>query len=155
MTFQKYALVRGHYFNTIDRHLVGHLGEFAAFIWLRDNGFEPEALFLDEKQEKKCDIDTNIGRIEVKTWSNKHWDDWGRCVAVSQLPSIKKKADIVFWCSVLGVESETPMVKFRGWNRVEIFDEVEPKLTGNPGREVNNYQLNDTDLIPVEKMGKK
>lgn len=153
-TFQKYAKVRGHYRNTASSHLVGHLGEFAAFIWLRDYGFEPVAHFLDSTKDKECDIGSNAGRIEIKTWSAQYWDDFGRCISVSQLPSIVKKADIVFWCSVSDVESETPNVQFRGWSKVSDFEGVEAKLTGNVGRQVNNYQLDSHLLHPVEKMGK-
>ena len=153
LTFQKYARVRGHYRNTASSHLVGHLGEFAAFIWLRDNGFDPIAYFLFQEKEKECDIASNAGRIEVKTWSKAYWEDYGRCISVSQLPSIQKKCDIIFWCSVDEVESATPNVQFRGWSKVSDFEGVEPKMTGVPGRQINNYQLDISSLHPVEKMG--
>jgi hypothetical protein len=138
----------------VSSHLVGHLGEFAAFIWLRDNGFEPVASFSDDTKDKEADILTNVGRIEVKTWSERYWDKWGRCVSVSQYASIKRKADFIFWLSVDEVESATPKVQFRGWCEVGIFDGLSPIMTGDAGREVRNYQLDPSQLNPVEDMGK-
>jgi hypothetical protein len=153
-TFNRYRNNPGHYRNTANSHLVGHLGEFAAFIWLRDNGFEPEAAFSDPSKDREPDIFTNVGRIEVKTWSERYWDQWGRCVSVSQYASIKRKADFIFWLSVDEVESETPKVKFRGWCEVNIFEGMSPIMTGDSGREVRNYQLEPSQLNPVEEMGK-
>ena len=146
-TFKRYRNNPGHYRNTANSHLVGHLGEFAAFIWLQDNGFDPS-------KDKKADILTNVGRIEVKTWAEKHWEKWGRCVSVSQYASIKTKSDYIFWLSVDDVESETPKVAFRGWCEVGIFEGMSPIMTGDPGREVRNYQLHPSQLKPVEEMEK-
>jgi len=151
-TFERYRGVPGHYRNTANSHLVGHLGEFAAFIWLRDNGFEPVAAFSDPTKDKECDISTNIGRVEVKTWNEKYWDDWGRCVSVSQYASIKKKADFIFWCTVDEFESDNPKVTFRGWCDVNIYEGMTPILTGKEGRQVNNYQLAQDQLFSVEAL---
>jgi len=153
-TFERYRHNPGHYRNTENSHLVGHLGEFAAFIWLRDNGFEPVASFSDPSKDKEADIFTNVGRIEVKTWSERYWEQWGRCVSVSQYASIKRKADYIFWLSVDEVDSDTPKVAFRGWCEVGIFEGMSPIMTGDPGREVRNYQLHPSQLKPVEEMEK-
>ena len=153
-TFERYRNNPGHYRNTANSHLVGHLGEFAAFIWLRDNGFEPEADFSDPSKDKEADILTNVGRIEVKTWSERYWEQWGRCVSVSQYASIKRKADFIFWLSVDEVDSDTPKVAFRGWCEVDIFEGMSSIMTGDPGREVRNYQLHPSQLKPVEEMEK-
>ena len=153
-TFERYRNNPGHYRNTANSHLVGHLGEFAAFIWFRDNGFEPVAAFSDPSKDKDCDILTNVGRIEVKTWSERYWEKWGRCVSVSQYASIKRKADFIFWLSVDEVDSETPKVAFRGWCMVDIFEGMQPIMTGDAGREVRNYQLDPSQLKPVEEMEK-
>ena len=151
-TFNRYRNNPGHYRNTASSHLVGHLGEFAAFIWLRDNGFEPEAYFSDPSRDRECDISTNVGRLEIKTWSAQYWDEWGRAVSVSQLNSIKRKADFIFFCSVDEVESETPKVQFRGWCEVAIIDQREPKWTGREGRKIHNYQIEQSELKPVEHL---
>ena len=152
VTFNRYRNNPGHYRNTANSHLVGHLGEFAAFIWLRDNGFEPEATFSDPTKDKDCDITSNIGRVEVKTWSAKHWQQWGRCVSVSQYASIKRKADFIFWCTVDEVESETPKVQFRGWCNVSIYEGMKPIMTGSAGRQVLNYQLEESQLQSLSEL---
>ena len=151
-TFERYRNNFGHYRNTEKSHLVGHLGEFAAFIWLRDNGFSPFPTFFDSTKDRECDIPTNVGRIEVKTWSDQNWEKWGRCVTVSQFESIKKKADLIFWLSIDGVESESPTVTFRGWNEVGIFEGMSAIMTGDVGREVQNFQLDPSQLKPIEEM---
>jgi hypothetical protein len=96
-SFAKYQHVRGHYRNSYSSHYVGKIGELAAFIWLRDAGLNPVLNVIDPKADKLCDIETDVGRIEVKTWKEKHWDDLGRAITVSQLSSIQKKADVVLW----------------------------------------------------------
>jgi len=151
-TFERYRNNFGHYRNTAKSHLVGHLGEFAAFIWLRDNHFAPSPTFLDSTKDRECDIQTNVARIEVKTWSEQHWEKWGRCVSASQFASIKKKADLILWLSVDGVESKTPTVTFRGWCEVGIFEGMPTIMTGDVGREVCNLQLDPSQLKPVEEM---
>lgn len=151
-TFARYKNIFGHYRNTASSHLVGHLGEFAAFIWLRDNGFEPIPHFSDSQADRKCDIETKIGRLEVKTWSAQHWDRWGRAISVTQYPSISRKADFIFFCTADEVESETPKIQFRGWVEVHKVGTVEPKWTGNIGREVHNYQLEEHHLKGVETL---
>lgn len=151
-SFERYRNIFGHYRNTANGHLVGHLGEFAAFIWLRDNGFEPVGIFTDPERDKECDISTIAARIEVKTWSHKHWDDLGRAVSVSQLSRLKKKADIVFFCSADEVDSPMPKIQFRGWVEVAAFDSTEPKMTGFPGREIYNHQLEDSDLKRIDTL---
>ena len=110
ITFEKYRNNFGHYRNTANSHLVGHLGEFAAFIWLKDHGFNPSPSFLDPSKDREADIFTTLARIEVKTWSEQYWQKWGRCVSETQYASVKKKADLIFWLSVDEVESETPKV---------------------------------------------
>jgi len=142
----------GHYRNTASGHLIGRLGEFAAFIWLKENGFEPEAAFADSMQNQQCDITSKVGRIEVKSWNEKHWDEWGRCVSVSQYASIKKKADLIFWCSVDEFESDNPKVTFRGWCKVDIYEGMTPILTGKEGRQINNYQLAQEQLSSLEAL---
>ena len=154
ITFEKYRNNFGHYRNTANSHLVGHLGEFAAFIWLKDHGFNPSPSFLDPSKDREADIFTTLARIEVKTWSEQYWQKWGRCVSETQYASVKKKADLIFWLSVDEVESETPKVTFRGWCEVSIFEGMSPIMTGDPGREVRNFQLDPSQLNPVEEMGK-
>ena len=151
-TFERNRNRFGHYRNTANGHLIGRLGEFASFIWLKENGFEPEAAFTDSMQNQQCDIASKVGRIEVKSWNEKHWDDWGRCVSVSQYASIKKKADLIFWCSVDDFESDTPRVTFRGWCKVDIFEGMAPILTGKEGRQINNYQLAEDQLSSLDSL---
>ena len=148
MTFGSFQNSRGHYFNNPKSHLTGRLGEFAAFHWFEENGFNPR--FSAERTH--CDIYTDAGRCEVKTWSKEHWDALGRSVSVTQLPSIKRKADFILWCIADEVESDEPYIEIRGWCSVETIDKYEPLLTGKIGRQIYNYQLKDEDILPIEDL---
>jgi hypothetical protein len=147
-TYARFANFNGHYRNTASNHLVGHLGEFAAFAWFQDQNMNPIPHFI-ESARGMCDIDTSSGRFEIKTWSERYWDSWGRSISVSQYASIKKKADYIFFCTADEVESDTPKITFRGWCDVNIVETKEPKITGSLGREVLNYQLEKSDLKDV------
>lgn len=149
-TFERYKHVAGHYRNLANSHLVGKLGEVAAFLWFRDNGLNPVFNALVPGLDKQCDIDTDAGRCEVKTWSSHTWDEWGRCVSVSQLASIKKKADFIFWCVVDDIDSQTPIVRFKGWSSIDVIERHEPKLTGRFGAQVLNHQIDEEHLQGLE-----
>ena len=149
ISFAKYKNNPGHYRNLLNSHLVGRLGEFAAFTYLHDMGTEPIINAGTPGGDRLADIHTNIGRCEVKTWSAKHWDEYGRCVSVSQLASIKKKADFILWCVADDVDSDTPKVLFKGWSCVSDVDKNPPRLMGIAFRPVNNHQLLESELEPL------
>jgi hypothetical protein len=151
-SFAKYQHVRGHYRNSYSSHFVGKIGELTAFIWLREAGLNPVLNVIDPKADKLCDIDTDVGRIEVKTWNEKYWDDLGRAITVSQLSSIQKKADVVLWCVANDVEADEPMVAIKGWNAVSEIDMKEPLMTGALGRQVYNYQIAIDDVHDINKL---
>ena len=156
-SFAKYQHVRGHYRNSYSSHFVGKIGELAAFIWLREAGLNPVLNVIDPRADKLCDIQSDVGRIEVKTWKEKHWDELGRAITVSQLSSIQKKADVVLWVVAKDVEAEELHVAIKGWNAVSELDMKEPLMTGAVGRQVYNYQLAVEQLHGIDqlKQGKK
>lgn len=151
-SFQKYSKVFGHYRNTSNSHLVGRLGEFATYIHLDKKNLDPVPHFLDINKDRECDIGSKVGRIEVKTWSIQHWEQWGRCVSVGQYPSIKKKADVILWCTAEEIESDTPKVQFRGWSEVSDIEKQEAKMTGVEGRQIHNYQFDESELNPISSL---
>ena len=146
MTSTAFANQRGHYFNNPRSHLVGRLGEFAAFHWFKDHHFAPQL----SSQNRECDIYTKAGRCEVKTWSRKHWADLGRSVSVTQLSSIKKKADFILWCIAEDVDQVEPQIEIRGWSKVETIEANTPKMTGKEGRQILNHQFEDADLLDLD-----
>ena len=154
-SFQKYSKVFGHYRNTANSHLVGRLGEFAAYLHLDMNKLEPIPHFLDISKDRECDIDSKVGRIEVKTWTAVHWQDWGRCVSVNQYPSVRKKADVILWCTADEIESETPKIEFKGWSEVASIEGLEPKMTGAEGRQIHNYHFEESDLHPISSLANR
>ena len=149
---QKYQNVRGHYRNAFSSHLIGCLGEFAAYFWFRDQGLNPKINIAEPNSNRICDIETDVGRCEVKTWRAEHWDDLGRAVAFTQLPAIKKKADFIFWCVAEDFETENPRVHLKGWSYVETIDKNEPLMTGKIGRQIYNYQVSIDDLQNLEQL---
>ena len=152
ISFAKYQNNPGHYRNLLNSHLVGRLGEFASFTLLHDLGFHPVINAGTKDGDKLADIHCDIGRVEVKTWSAKHWVEYGRCVSVSQLASIRKKADIILWCVADDVDSDTPKVVFKGFNDVQIVDKNPATYMGVVTRQVLNHQLDESDLQPLSEL---
>ena len=153
-SFARYKNVAGHYRNTPNSHLVGKLGECAAFFWLSEQGCNTTPLFLDSKRDREADMIVDSHRVEIKTWSEQHWENLGRAVAVTQYPSIQKKADRILFVSVEGVDSSEPVARLRGWVEVEAFAGMEPKMTGVAGRQIHNLQI-EPDQLKGEKEWKE
>jgi len=151
-SLQKYSKVFGHYRNTANSHLVGRLGEFAAYHQLRKMRLKPVANFININNDRVCDIDSRIGRIEVKTWSAAHWENWGRCVSVAQYHSIQRKTDLILWCVAYDVDSDNPRIEFKGWNEVSDLLTMKPKMTGAEGRQIHNYQFEESQLNPMKTL---
>ena len=149
ISYARYKNNQGHYRNLFNSHLVGRLGEFAAFTLLHELGTNPVINAGTKDGDKLADIHTDFARVEVKTWSAKFWDEYGRCVSVSQLASIRKKADIILWCTADDVDTDTPKVIFKGWSSVTDVDKNPPELMGVFNRQVLNHQLLESELEPL------
>ena len=139
-SFAKWQDVQGHYRNSINSHLVGRYGEVGAERYFLNNGLPVQPNFYNFDNDALCDIDTPLGRCEVKTWTFDFWQDWGRAISYSQLPYLKEKADFILWC---GVKEKAEMVRVHifGWNLVSEIESVAPRLMGPSANQINNYQL--------------
>src|SRR5690606_27892033 len=128
-------------------HFIGKLGETAANKLLINNQFTTKPLFQDISEERRCDIEISLNagnktKVDIKTWSKKYWDKLGRCIAVSQLESIKEKCDIIMWCVLEDDIEEAPKLGQCGtytanvgsWSTIEDIENAPQKLTGIPGR---------------------
>ncbi len=179
---RRYERHRGNrharYRNLPHTHLHGALGEISFREWLRREKLPYRAPCLDENEALSLpdflcghhSDDLSIG-IEVKTWDTRHWQKWGRCISVEQLPSLRKKGvHIIVWATVAlerGPASRSwQAIKEHlrachslrttlwGWHRIE---EVEtwgpPKPTGPEGNEVLNYQAPDAGRCLFELRG--
>ena len=127
-THEKYQNNSGaHYPNRLSSHLVGRLGEHAAaqFFTRLDPHHPVEETCLNPYLDQEADLITSQGRIEVKTWMDNTWGQYGGNIAVSQYKGIKSKADLIMWQSVRFVP-EGAVVTFWGFNRVEDFDGMRP-----------------------------
>lgn len=150
-TYERYQSVRGHYTNSLDSHFKGKLGEIALEQFLAANSDEKfDSLFRDPNFEYECDIKFQGFRIEVKTWTRRFWDEFGRCVAVAQYEKLRQKADLVVWCI-----SETPTdygceVEIFGWNEIEEIPTAVRHLTGKSDwRQVENYQFRPDQIHDI------
>lgn len=94
-----------------------------------------------------ADISFGECRIDVKTWNEKYWNDWGRCISVKQFPHIKAKATHIVWCTSNASEvHSTWSVLVRGWNLVDDIKGFPKKWTGPLGHQVYNFQGRDADI---------
>lgn len=147
-TLSRYQESSGHYRNTPNSHLIGRLGELACEKWMVERA-PTESIFRELARENECDILFDRIRVEVKTWQDVFWGKWGRCIAVKQMHSIRKKADVVVWCSTDGILNGQARVELRGWNPISDLDSVTPVWTGPEGKQVHNYQLSESQLRSV------
>jgi len=150
-SLKRFEAVRGYYRNTSNSHLVGKLGELAAESWFHEIGHEVKSLFRDPALEAEADFIVSTLRVEVKTWSAQYWAKWGRCIAIGQLPALKRKSDLLLWCTVEFDEHlRTSAVNIRGWNFTADVGSWEQLWTGPAGRQVHNYQGQDSDLRDLD-----
>jgi hypothetical protein len=158
-TYLRFQARSGYYNNTPNSHLRGKLGEIACQRWCEFNDIVNEALFEDPEQIGEADLvvrDDADHRIEVKTWDETGWDQWGRCIAVPQLPKLRAKADCVLWCTSPKVLVAGIRVMLVGWNTVDDIAAAPRRWTGPAwGRQVDNYQLDSQTIRPMAALLKE
>lgn len=151
-SFSRFAETSGHYNNTHHSHLIGRVGELAVEQYFLNKCPETDPImmfewqwssidsaFRDPRRDREHDIGFMGIRYEVKTWSDRYWDDLGRCVAEAQLPGVHKKADRIIWCSY---SSDDAAVTLHGWNTPSELAKIPTKPTGPAkGRKVINHQV--------------
>lgn len=148
MSLQRFTGVQGFYRNTSNSHLVGKLGELLIERILTSAGWKVDSVFREVTREKECDLIAGEIRLEVKTWNFDYWEPWGRCIAVTQLPTIRRKADVLLWVTVSSPHTPPVYGAVRGWNYVEDFDGLEPLETGPASSKVLNYQMPISEVRP-------
>ena len=145
---------RGHYSNSLNSHLRGKIGEFGGTLVLERLGFRVRPLWskLECLSEADVEIDGRL-RLDVKTWDRRYWPSMGRCIAVNQLPRLRRKASAILWC-VSDSQLEPGMtVQVVGWNTLDDVAEAPRRLTGPPnGRQVDNYQVDEACLRNLESL---
>ena len=94
-----------------------------------------------------------VFRADVKTWSARFWEDFGRCVAVKQLPKLLRKADVIVWC-VCPEELQPGMqVSIRGWSTLSDVQAAPQRWTGPArGRRVHNHQVSELTLRDIHTL---
>ncbi len=150
-THARWKNTTGHYRNLPRSHLLGKLGEVAAEKWARDQGVDVEAVFRDLDREREADLIVGVLRVDVKTWTAAYWDNWGRCVAVSQLPRLRTKADAILW-TTHDDTSGADVVTLRGWSTMVDVTASEVRETGPAYRTVVNHQLDPPDLREISTL---
>ncbi len=160
---EKWSEHKGHYNNRINSHLKGKLGEITVEKYLLGKKFKLDSHFRFSEREHLCDIVikvrkyTKVYRLEIKTWSAGYWQELGRCIAVDQYPSLKKKADLIIWCVVnsanvdeLLKKPESILVSLVGWSKIDDITNASIKETGTGEmRKVKNYQLAEKDIHSI------
>lgn len=150
-TFARWSGRRGHYRNLLGSHVRGKYGEVGVEEWARRNELSPfEAIFRDLEREREADVRIRFTLVDVKTWDAKGWEAWGRCVAPTQLPALRRKASLIVWCYV--ATGPSVAVTIDGWNTLDEIAETAVRPTGPAGREVMNHQLAMSDVRPLASL---
>ena len=149
-SYQRFAQHEGHYRNMPRSHLVGKLGEIA--VNKHFSSLLPRRIvqphYRDPDMEELCDLTFGQTRIEVKTWSAEYWSEWGRCVAVTQMDRVERKADVIIWCS-----EQSPRILIHGWSTPDEIARVPAELTGPASYRVLNHQVSEMKLHNTVYLG--
>lgn len=147
-TFERWKEAKGHYRNLLSSHVIGRYGEMGAYSYFLNQQIACYPYFSNIEYEGLCDINTQLGRCEVKTWNPDFWNDWGRAVSVAQLPYLEKKADFILWCTASQRESMV-LIQVHGWNLITDIAVHPPIMTGPQDKQVENYQLQLDEVRPL------
>ncbi len=137
----------GHYRNLQTSHHKGKMGEIAVEKWATGLGRKVEPVFRDISQTSREDLVISGIRVEVKTWDDRWWEEMGRCVTPRQLPALRRKADVIIWCSVDGNEV-TP----HGWSTLNDVEARPVTLTGPAHHPVANHQVPADQLRQLDEL---
>lgn len=151
-TYQKFQESAGHYTNTLNSHERGKIGEFACLRCLEKYNLKCGAKFKNLGNLRDADIIVHGDEdlcVEVKTWNEKYWDEWGRCIAVEQFPALTKKANVVIWCITPDITTPPVRVTIAGWNKVDDIENAPKRWTGPSNRQVHNHQVDNDKLRPM------
>ncbi|MGY1713084.1 hypothetical protein ACI78R_01365 [Geodermatophilus sp. SYSU D01106] len=150
-TFERWQRHRGHYRNLYGSHVRGKIGEIAVEEWAHRQGIAVvESIFRDPSREREADLLLGSALVDVKTWDASGWPEWGRCVAPTQLPALRRKATLLVWCYV--EEHRYVDVTVAGWNTLDEIAATALRPTGPAGREVLNHQLPDSEVRPLDSL---
>lgn len=131
-THRLYKDSLGHYGdNSLPKHFIGKLGEAAVSALFQNANLKVKENFSEMDQLSRSDVAVRIRRtwtsLEVKTFSENRWREYGRVVAMSQLKNIHQNSDFIFWCSTLLPEcDQTTEVKIMGYSPVSVL--LDPSL---------------------------
>lgn len=150
-SYNQFADSRGYYRNTHNSHIVGKIGEVAAESWLKSAHLPVRSLFDEPNQIQSADIAIADIRIEVKTWRNEYWANWGRCIAVGQVAALRAKSDCVLWLSATTTK-DSALVFFHGWSTLPEIEQAPIRWTGPSGRQVKNHQLESERLRDASEL---
>ena len=150
-SYMKFANSPGYYRNTPNSHVIGKIGEIAAENLMKSANLPVRSLYEDPYQIRSADLQIGDIRLEVKTWTNDYWTDWGRCVAVGQLATLRQKCDCVIWVSATTAD-HSAQVFFHGWSTLQDIAMAPIRWTGPSGRQVKNHQLELGSLRDVSEL---
>lgn len=128
------------YPNSLERHFIGKLGEFAAYGAAKFREYYPVPNF--KQNDSLCDIwcQHPPSAWEVKSWREDAFPDMGYAVSEAQVKGILSKCNKIVWCAVpvpaqvkeareiLSIAMDTYGMDVRvvGWNPVSDFKNLPP-----------------------------
>ena len=152
-THDRYGNKHGYYLNLASSHVLGRAGEFAVAYLLSLIDGTVISLFSNPDEDSRADIIFGNLQIDVKTWNDTYWSEWGRCISIRQYPHLKAKASHIVWCSSDAKESVSSWtVKIRGWNTIDEIASWPKKWTGPSGKQVHNFQCQEKDIRKLDSL---
>jgi len=149
--YRRYAGKPGYYTNSSATHIKGKRGELGVEAWAISEALRVESLFRDKNKDSEADLVLDgVLTVDVKMWSEKHWEKLGRCVQADQAHALARKAMCIIWCTQN--ESGTK-ITLRGWSwTLDAFFARKEETGHDDMRRINNYQLEESDLRPMSEL---
>lgn len=123
--------------NRLSRHLVGKLGEFAAWEWFRQAEHTVRPWFVYKSRRYDCDLEAERPdgpdlRVEVKACQNKFVEEFAGGVTRRKLRGLFRNSNVVVWVQVPDIPLEVDLgdqfnpaslgdmlITLDGWNHVD------------------------------------
>jgi hypothetical protein len=144
----RFEAMPGRFKNNPSTLRLAKLGEVGAACWLVSRRLKHTEMFSDPARHAESDMIVSGLRVEVRSWSAKHWNEMGRSVDPEQLPMLNRTIDVVLWATLDNASGSTQF-EARGWSRLRDIETAPITVIGPPWNKTRVRQLNPHQLQPM------
>lgn len=133
-----------------DSAFTGSLGKLSAEKFLKQYNWEINPKFRDPTNSTGNDIQISHLRVTVRSWKEKNWDDWGRCVPLEQKAVLPQNSDLIIWVTIDIQSADAAVGTIRGFNWTEQIATWPQRQTGPEAEQKSNVQAPNASVISIQ-----